>query len=70
VIIECDLHEGDSPERIAQAALAGLGSVDILINNAGGSRRFTLDAARSSGRGASRSTSRASASSRTSCCRR
>src|SRR4029077_19807978 len=30
--------------RIAKAALEGLGSVDILINNAGGSRAFKLDA--------------------------
>ena len=43
VIIECDLlHEG-SAEKIAQAALEGLGSVEILVNNAGGSRRFTLE---------------------------
>jgi 3-oxoacyl-[acyl-carrier protein] reductase len=33
-----------SPERIAAAALAGLGAVDILINNAGGSRPFKMDA--------------------------
>jgi len=44
VIIECDLLEENSPERIAAAALDGLGSVEILVNNAGGSRRFTLDA--------------------------
>ena len=29
---------------IAKAAIEGLGGVDILINNAGGSRRFTLEA--------------------------
>jgi 3-oxoacyl-[acyl-carrier protein] reductase len=33
-----------APERIAAAALAGLGAVDILINNAGGSRPFKMDA--------------------------
>ena len=44
VIIECDLMQEEAPETIAQAALDGLGSVDILINNAGGSRKFTLDA--------------------------
>jgi 3-oxoacyl-[acyl-carrier protein] reductase len=44
VIIECDLLEEGSPERIAAAALNGLGSVEILVNNAGGSRRFTLEA--------------------------
>ena len=43
VIIECDLLQENSSEKIAQAALDGLGSVEILINNAGGSRKFTLD---------------------------
>ena len=43
VIIECDLLAEGSPAKIAAAALAGLGSVNILINNAGGSRKFTLD---------------------------
>ena len=44
VIIECDLMQEDAPQKIADAALKGLGSVDILINNAGGSRKFTLEA--------------------------
>ena len=44
VIIECDLMQENSVEKIASAALDGLGSVDILINNAGGSRKFTLEA--------------------------
>jgi 3-oxoacyl-[acyl-carrier protein] reductase len=43
VIVENLLAEG-APGRIAAAALAGLGTVDILINNAGGSRPFKLDA--------------------------
>jgi len=43
VIIECDFMREDAPQAIADAALAGLGSVDILINNAGGSRKFKLD---------------------------
>jgi 3-oxoacyl-[acyl-carrier protein] reductase len=43
VIIEQDFLQQDAPQKIAQAALAGLGSVQILVNNAGGSRRFTLD---------------------------
>jgi 3-oxoacyl-[acyl-carrier protein] reductase len=44
LIIECDLMREDAPERISKAALEGLGSVEILVNNAGGSRRFTLAA--------------------------
>jgi 3-oxoacyl-[acyl-carrier protein] reductase len=43
LIVEDFLKEG-APARIAEAALAGLGSVDILINNAGGSRPFKMDA--------------------------
>jgi 3-oxoacyl-[acyl-carrier protein] reductase len=43
VIIEQDFMQEGAPERIAKAALAGLGSVEILINNAGGSRKFTLE---------------------------
>ena len=43
VIIEADLLKEDSVAKIAGEALAGLGSVDIVINNAGGSRKFTLD---------------------------
>jgi 3-oxoacyl-[acyl-carrier protein] reductase len=44
VIIAEDFMQEGAPERIAKAALDGLGSVDILINNAGGSRPFKLDA--------------------------
>src|SRR6185295_8192722 len=40
-IVENLMAEG-SPARIAKAALEGLASVDILINNAGGSRAFKL----------------------------
>jgi 3-oxoacyl-[acyl-carrier protein] reductase len=43
VIIEADFLEEGAPQRIAAAALAGLGAVDILVNNAGGSRAFKLD---------------------------
>src|SRR6185295_7591492 len=43
VIIEHDLLSENSIERISEEALRGLGSVEILINNAGGSRRFTLE---------------------------
>jgi len=44
VIIAADLIKEGAPEAIASAALAGLGAVNILINNAGGSRPFKLDA--------------------------
>jgi len=44
VIIECDFLKQEAAETIANAALDGLGSVEILVNNAGGSRRFTLEA--------------------------
>jgi 3-oxoacyl-[acyl-carrier protein] reductase len=43
VIIECDFLEPEAPETISKAALERLGSVEILVNNAGGSRRFTLE---------------------------
>jgi 3-oxoacyl-[acyl-carrier protein] reductase len=43
VLIECDFLQEGAAEKIAAAALAGLGSVDVLVNNAGGSRRFTLE---------------------------
>lgn len=43
VVIEQDALAEGAPDRIASAALAGLGSVQILINNAGGSRSFKLD---------------------------
>jgi 3-oxoacyl-[acyl-carrier protein] reductase len=44
VIIECDLLTEGAIETIAAEALRGLGSIEILVNNAGGSRRFTLEA--------------------------
>jgi 3-oxoacyl-[acyl-carrier protein] reductase len=43
VIIACDFLREGAPETVAAAALEGLGSVEILVNNAGGSRRFTLE---------------------------
>src|SRR5687768_3111328 len=43
LIIEQDFMQPGAPESIAEKALAALGSVDILINNAGGSRKFTLE---------------------------
>jgi 3-oxoacyl-[acyl-carrier protein] reductase len=44
VLIVEDLLAEAAPDRIAKATLDGLGSVDILINNAGGSRPFARDA--------------------------
>jgi 3-oxoacyl-[acyl-carrier protein] reductase len=44
VLIVEDLLAEAAPARIARAAIEGLGAVDILINNAGGSRPFKVDA--------------------------
>ena len=44
VVIVQDFMEEEAPDRIARAALEGLGSVEILVNNAGGSRPFKLGA--------------------------
>ena len=44
ILIVEDLMAEGAPERIARAALDGLGTVSILVNNAGGSRPFKLDA--------------------------
>jgi 3-oxoacyl-[acyl-carrier protein] reductase len=44
VIIAQDFMAADGPAKIAEAALKGLGKVEILINNAGGSRPFTYNA--------------------------
>jgi 3-oxoacyl-[acyl-carrier protein] reductase len=44
VLIVEDLITEGAPARIAKAALEGFGSVDTLINNAGGSRPFKIDA--------------------------
>ncbi len=43
LIIEQDALAEGAPERIAAAAVGGLGKVEILVNNAGGSRAFTLE---------------------------
>ncbi len=40
LLIVQDMLAPDAAQRIAAAALAGLGAVDILVNNAGGSRAF------------------------------
>ena len=44
IIIIQDMMEADAAANVASAALAGLGHVDFLINNAGGSRPFALGA--------------------------
>jgi 3-oxoacyl-[acyl-carrier protein] reductase len=44
VLIQQDIMAEDAAEQIASKALAALGSVNILINNAGGSRHFGKDA--------------------------
>jgi 3-oxoacyl-[acyl-carrier protein] reductase len=44
LIIETDLYQSESPERLAAAAAQKLGRIDILINAAGGSRAVPIDA--------------------------
>jgi 3-oxoacyl-[acyl-carrier protein] reductase len=44
VVIECDFLRDDAAACVASAALEALGSVQILVNNAGGSRKFSLGA--------------------------
>ena len=41
VVITSDLYEDNASENLASAALKAVGHIDILINNAGGSRPFT-----------------------------
>jgi 3-oxoacyl-[acyl-carrier protein] reductase len=43
-VIAADFMEPDAPGRIAWAATDALGAVEILVNNAGGSRPFGKDA--------------------------
>ena len=44
VVIEADLYNPETPERLAAAARQQLGRVDILINAAGGSRSMPFEA--------------------------
>ena len=44
IAIEQDMLSPEAPQRIAEQALAALGKVEILVNNAGGSRAFKLHA--------------------------
>jgi len=46
-IIVQEFMAEDAAQNIAQKSLAALGSVSILVNNAGGSRPFTLDSSES-----------------------
>lgn len=41
VAIASDLYEDNASDNLAKAALDAMGRIDILINNAGGSRPFT-----------------------------
>jgi len=43
-LITAEFMDENAPKTIAEAATDALGSVEILINNAGGSRPFDLDA--------------------------
>jgi 3-oxoacyl-[acyl-carrier protein] reductase len=40
-VIGCDLYAEDAAATLAGAAVQALGRVDVLVNNAGGSRSFT-----------------------------
>ena len=44
VVIEADLHNPETPERLAAAARQQLGRIDILVNAAGGSRPIQFEA--------------------------
>lgn len=44
VVIEADLYNPETPERLAAAAKQHLGRVDILVNAAGGSRPIPFEA--------------------------
>jgi len=37
-IVECDIMQDGAPQKLADAARAALGRIDILVNSAGGSR--------------------------------
>jgi 3-oxoacyl-[acyl-carrier protein] reductase len=45
VLIQQDVMEDGAPGKLAKAATDAVGPIDILINNAGGSRRLPIDAA-------------------------
>jgi 3-oxoacyl-[acyl-carrier protein] reductase len=44
VLIVQDFLADDAPQKITETAMTKLGGIDIIINNAGGSRSFKVDA--------------------------
>ena len=44
LLLEVDLYQEGSAEKLAQAAEKGLGRIDIVVNAAGGSRPFPFEA--------------------------
>jgi len=60
-LITQDIMAADAPTRLRDAAIAGPGHVDILVNCAGGSRPLPLDAPEEKWEGRSPSTSPGSA---------
>jgi 3-oxoacyl-[acyl-carrier protein] reductase len=44
LVLESDLYQDGSAEKLAEAAEKGLGRIDILINAAGGSRPYPFEA--------------------------
>ena len=44
LVLEVDLYQEGSAEKLAQSASTGLGRIDILVNAAGGSRPFPFEA--------------------------
>ena len=44
IVVRQDVMQDDGPATLAAAALAAVGRIDILINNAGGSRVLPIDA--------------------------
>ncbi|HEY7655578.1 MAG TPA: SDR family oxidoreductase [Burkholderiales bacterium] len=44
LVLEADLYQDGSAEKLAQAAEKGLGRIDILVNAAGGSRPYPFEA--------------------------
>ena len=43
IVVVADMLDATAPRQIADEVAAALGDVEILVNNAGGSRRFSLE---------------------------